>query len=68
MPPFTKLDLIPVVSRMNGAGRSDLGVIGAVVLTFNRVTESGLLMATKHSAQFSVLGKEDGVLLSGGRP
>ena len=31
---FKKKDFIPVVSRMNGAGRSDLAVQGAVVMEF----------------------------------
>ena len=31
---YRRKDFIPVTSRMNGAGRSDLGVIGAVVLDF----------------------------------
>ena len=31
---YRRKDFLPVTSRMNGAGRSDLGVIGAVVLDF----------------------------------
>ena len=31
---YKKKDFIPVANRMNGAGRSDLGVIGAVVVKF----------------------------------
>ena len=34
-------DFIPVVSRMNGAGRSDLCVIVAVVMEFNMTGDSG---------------------------
>ena len=32
---YKKKDFIPVVSRMNGAGRSDLGVVGAVFVKFS---------------------------------
>ena len=35
---FKRKDFIPVVSRMNGAGRGDLGVIVAVVMQFHMAT------------------------------
>jgi hypothetical protein len=44
---FKRKDFIPVVSRMNGAGRGDLGVIGAVVMQFHMVTEAGQMVRTK---------------------
>ena len=44
---FRRKDFIPVTSRMNGAGRSDLGVIGAVVMQFHMVTETGKMVRTK---------------------
>jgi hypothetical protein len=42
-----KKDFIPVVSRMNGAGRGDLGVIREVVMQFHMVTEAGQMVRTK---------------------
>ena len=44
---FKRKDFIPVTSRMNGAGRGDLGVIGAVVMQFHMVTEAGQMVRTK---------------------
>ena len=44
---FKRKDFFPVTSRMNGAGRSDLGVIGAVVMQFHTVTKAGQMMRTK---------------------
>ena len=32
---ISKQDFIPVASKMNGAGKDDLGVIGAVVMEFS---------------------------------
>ena len=32
---YKRKDFIPVASRMNGAGRSDLGVLGAVIMEFS---------------------------------
>ena len=49
---FKRKDFIPVVSRMNGAGRSDLGVIGAVVMEFNMTGDSGLPTSTKQLCTF----------------
>ena len=44
---FGKKDLIPVSSKMNGAGRDDLGVIGAIVLEFAYKDKNGLNRWTK---------------------
>ena len=44
---FKKKDFIPVASRMNGAGRDDLGVIGAVVMQFSIATDTGKRVNTK---------------------
>ena len=44
---FKRKDFIPVTSRMNGAGRGDLGVVGAVVMLFHMVTEAGQMVRTK---------------------
>jgi hypothetical protein len=43
---FKRKDFIPVVSRMNGAGRGDLRVIRAVVMQFHMVTEAGQMVRT----------------------
>ena len=44
---FKRKDFIPVASRMNGAGRDDLGVTGAVVMQFSISTETGQRVNTK---------------------
>ena len=38
---FKRKDIIPMTSGMNGAGKGDLGVVGAVVMQFHMVTEAG---------------------------
>ena len=59
---FKKKDFIPVVSKMNGAGRSDLGVQGAVVMEF---TCSGLGRQTHSTKQLCyVCDRVDRVYLS----
>ena len=42
-----KKDLIPVVSKMNGANKSDLGVLGAVIMEFSYETPSRSLVWTR---------------------
>ena len=42
-----KKDLIPVVSKMKGANKSDLGVLGAVVMEFSYETPSRSLVWTR---------------------
>ena len=44
---FKRKDFIPVVSKMNGAGRSDLGVQGAVVMEFTCVGQNSQTYSTK---------------------
>ena len=44
---FGKQDFIPVASKMNGAGRNDLGVIGAVVMEFSCKDINGVYRRTK---------------------
>ena len=45
---YKKKDFIRVVMRMDGAGKNDLGVIGAVVIKCNRTQPDGKVMETKH--------------------
>ena len=44
---FRKKDFIPVSSKIGGAGRHDLGVVGAVVIEFTTTTKTGELKSTK---------------------
>lgn len=44
---FKRKDFIRVVMRMDGAGKNDLGVIGAVVIKFKRTQPDGKMKETK---------------------
>ena len=44
---YRRKDFIPVASKMNGAGRSDLGVIGAVVMEFTCAGSGNEIFTTK---------------------
>ena len=44
---YKRKDFIPVASKMNGAGRSDLGVLGAVVLEFSCTDGNGVTYVTR---------------------
>ena len=62
---YRRKDFLPVASRMNGAGRSDLGVIGAKVFIQNQVgnnprrwERTGTVVETKDHDQYNV--KVDG--------
>ena len=59
---YRRKDFLPVVSRMNGAGRSDLGVIGAVVMEFSCTGADNKSFTTKQLCY--VCEKVDNVYLS----
>ena len=59
---FRRKDFIPVASRMNGAGRSDLGVLGAVVMEFSCTGAEGVTYVTRQLCY--VCDKVDRVYLS----
>ena len=44
---YRRKDFIPVPSRMNGAGKSDLGVLGAVVMEFSCTDGAGVTYVTR---------------------
>jgi hypothetical protein len=44
---YRRKDFIPVASRMNGAGKSDLGVLGAVVMEFSCTGGDGVTHVTR---------------------
>ena len=59
---YRRKDFLPVASRMNGAGRSDLGVIGAVVMEFSCTGADNKTYTTKQLCY--VCEKVDNVYLS----
>ena len=59
---YKRKEFIPVASRMNGAGRSDLGVLGAVVMEFSCTGADNMNYVTRQLCY--VCDKVDRVYLS----